>query len=174
MSNLQEILELLQEQFPKVKEKTFIKIIFALKSRNDLYWNWNIGLSRLESDDFSVWEATLQKIIYFLRNFWIIEKVWERKITTRDKKEERLCNIYKIADFFLSMLNELEYFSKHIFEYINPTEFVRKYFKPILKYWLYKFKVNWNRYYINTKWKFRWVIYWESENKIINPLELLN
>ena len=171
--NLQEILELLQEEFPKVKEKSLIKIIFSLKSRVSLYSNWNIGFSRTEYVNFGLSEATLQKIIYFLRDYWILEKVWIKKITPKNPTEFKYCNIYKIADFFLDLLKDLEFFTRKVFEYINPIEFMRKYFKFTFKYWLYKFKHNWNRYYINTKWKFKNVIFWETEQKIINPLFLL-
>jgi hypothetical protein len=50
--NLQEILEVLKEQFPKVSEKTLIKIIFTLKARNEQFEN--IGISRLESSKFII------------------------------------------------------------------------------------------------------------------------
>jgi uncharacterized protein YihD (DUF1040 family) len=36
-SNLQEILELLQDQFPKVPQKSLIKIIFSLKARDSQF-----------------------------------------------------------------------------------------------------------------------------------------
>jgi uncharacterized protein YihD (DUF1040 family) len=35
--SLQEILELLQEHFPKVKEKFLIKIIFTIKARHNQF-----------------------------------------------------------------------------------------------------------------------------------------
>lgn len=71
MNNLQEILQLLQDSFPKVSQKTLIKIIFTLKARESQFWL--IGFSRYESDKFNIWERTLQKIIYFLRDFWLLE-----------------------------------------------------------------------------------------------------
>jgi hypothetical protein len=67
----------------------------------------------------------------------------------------------------------LEFFTKKIFEYINPLEFMKKFFSYKFKNWIYTFKVKWQKYIIQTKWKFAWVIYWTIENKIINPISLL-
>lgn len=169
--SLQDILEFLQENFPKINKEIFIKIIFSLKSRAEKFEF--IWFSRKEFEKFKIWESKLQEIIYFLRDFWILEKIWTKVITPNGNTSRHNCNLYKISDFFKKLLDNLEFFTKNIFEYVNPLEFAKKYFSPKLKYWLWKFKVNWNRYFINTKWKFSWKIFWESENKIINPLVLI-
>ena len=167
--NLQEILELLQDSFPKVSQKTLIKIIFTLKARESQFWL--IGFSRYESDKFNIWERTLQKIIYFLRDFWLLEYK-QKKLRT---KWDFLCNIYTLSSDFVEMFRSLEFFTKKIFEYLDPIIFMKRFFsyKLDLKKKCYKFKINWNRYIIQTKWKFKWKIYWIEENKIINPFDLL-
>lgn len=168
--NLQEILELLQENFPKINREIFIKIIFTLKSRAEKFEF--IWFSRKEFEKFKIWESKLQEIIYFLRDFWILEKIWTKVITPKWNTSRHNCNLYKVSSFFKNLLDSLEFFTKNIFEYVNPLEFVKKFFNPKFKYWLYKFEVNWNKYFINTKWKFSGKIFWLSENKIINPLKL--
>lgn len=172
-NNLKEILELLKENFTRTNEKVFIKLIFSLKSRETIYWNSNIWLSRKEYLDYWVSETQLQEIIMFLRDYWIIQKVWTRKINSKSSEKFKYCNIYKIADYFLEMLKELEFFSKKVFEYINPIVFMQKYFKFTFKYWLYKFKHNWLHYIINTKWKYRNKLLCCEDRKIINPLSLI-
>lgn len=166
-SSLKEIIELLQEKFPKIKEKSLIKIIFTLKARHQQFKT--IGFSRLEATKFQIWEVTLQKIIYFLRNFWLLELTW----TIIRTAWTHICNIYKLSDNFIRLFNDLEFYVKKVFEYINPLEFVKRFFFPKFKNWIYSFKVKWQKYLIQTKWNFAWVIYWTIENKIINPLSLL-
>jgi uncharacterized membrane protein YukC len=51
-SSLKEILDLLQERFPKVKEKSLIQIIFALKARHQQFKT--IGFSRSEHGSFNI------------------------------------------------------------------------------------------------------------------------
>ena len=164
---IKDILELLKENFPKIEERILIKVIFTLKARHSQYKS--IGFSRCESDKFKCWEATLQKIIYFLREYWLIEFTWRRLRS----KWVYLCNLYKLSDPFIDMFERLEFFTKSIFQYINPLEFMRKYFSYKFKSWIYSFKVKWQKYIIQTKWKYKWVIYWTLENKIINPYQLL-
>ena len=166
-SSLQEIIDLLQERFPKVKEKSLIQIIFALKARHQQFKT--IGFSRSEHGSFNIWEKTLQRIIYFLREFWILEL--KNKILRTSW--EHLCNIYELSKNFVHLFEELEFYSKKVFEYINPLEFVKKLFSYKFKNWIYSFKSNWQKYIIQTKWSFAWVIYATLDNKIINPLSLL-
>lgn len=168
-SNLKEILDLLQDKFPKVKEKTLIKIIFTIKARNNQFKS--IGFSRCEADEFNIWEKTLQNIIYFLRDFWILELKW-RKLRS---KWTYLCNIYNLSQDFIKLFDSLEFFAKRVFEYIDPIIFMKRFFsfKFDNKEKCYKFKVNWNRYIIAIKWRFANKIYWIEENKLINPFSLL-
>jgi len=172
-STIKDILELLQQNFTRTNEKVFIKIIFSLKSRESIYWNSNIWFSRKEFSEYWISEEQLYKIIKFLRDYWIIEKVGIRKIKPKDIKEFKYCNLYKIADYFLKMLKELEFFEKKVFEYINPIIFMQKYFSYTFKYWLYKFKHNWYHYLINTKWNFKNKLFCCEDHKIINPLSLI-
>lgn len=166
---LQEILELLQEHFPKVPQKSLIKIIFSLKARDsqfDLIW-----FSRYESNKYWIWEQTLQRIIYFLRDFWLLELKWKRIRS----KGVYLCNIYKLSNDFVEMFRSLEFFTKKIFEYLDPIIFMKRFFSYKLdnKEKCFRFKVNWNKYIIAFKWRFAWKIYWIEENKIINPYDLM-
>lgn len=169
MSNLQEIVELLKEYFPRVKDKTLIKIVFTIKARDSQFKT--IWLSRYEANKFWVWETTLQKIINFLKEFWILEFAWTRL----RNKWTHICNYYLLSEDFKSLFSSLKMFIKKTFEYIDPIVFMKRF----LSYTYdtstktYKFKVNWNRYIIKTTWRFKWKIYWIEENKIINPLTLI-
>lgn len=171
--SLTEILELLKDNFTRTNEKVFIKLIFSLKSRENKFWNSQIWLSRKEYLDYWVSETQLQEIIYFLRDYWIIKKVWTRKINPKNPTEFKYCNIYEISDYFLSLLNELEFFAKKVFEYINPIVFMQKYFTYTFKYWLYRFKHLWLHYIINTKWNYKNKLLCCEDMKIINPLSLI-
>lgn len=169
-NNLQEILELLQQNFPKVPEKSLIKIIFSLKARDsqfDFIW-----FSRLECGKYWIWEQTLQRIIYFLRNFWLLELKGKRLRS----KGTYLCNIYKLSDDFVEMFRSLEFFTKKIFEYIDPITFMKRFFSykldNIQKCYRFKDK-EWNKYLIALKWRFAGKIYWLTQDKIINPYELM-
>jgi len=168
-SSLQEILELLQDNFPKIKQRILIKIIFMLKWRNNQYKN--IGFSRYEASKLWLSQPTLQKIIYFLRDFWILEYKWKVLRT----KWDFLCNIYNLSQDFISLFNDLEFFVKKTFQYIDPIVFMKQMFTytydKVTK--CYKFKVNWYKYLISTRWRFAWKIFWLSENKIINPYSLI-
>lgn len=166
-TNLQEILELLKDNFPQVSDRTLIKIIFTLKARDSQFDK--IWLSRYESDSFNVWQQTLQRIIYFLRDYWILEYTWKRIRS----KWTYLCNLYKLNDNLVQIFRDLEFFSKKMFEYINPLVFMKRYFSYKFRYWIYTFKINWHKYIIQTRWPYRDVIYWIHEDKIINPYELL-
>ena len=166
-TSLQEILELLQENFPKIESKSLIKIIFTIKARDSQFKK--IWFSRYESYKFWIWNDTLQRIIYFLRDFWLLEKTW----TKIRNKWVHTCNIYKLSDDFRQLFNELQFFTKKVFEYINPLEFMKKFFSYKFRFWIYTFKVNWQKYLIQTRWAYKDVIYWTVENKIINPLSLL-
>jgi len=165
-NNLQEILELLQEQFPKISSKSLIKIIFSIKARDrDFDYIW---LSRYEWDKFWVSQLQLRNIIEFLRDFWILEKVWMRK----RKDKLFLCNYYKIADEYVDIFRELEYFIKKAFDYIDPLNFVKTFFRAKLKWGYYTFKYNGNKYQLATRGRFKNVIYSIADNKIVSPYTL--
>ena len=168
-SSLQELLDFMKVWFPKIQDKILIKILFTLKWRDKQYKN--IWFSRLEASKFNMSEWTLQKIIYFLRNNWIIEFIGQSK--TKKQYDYQKCNIYKLSDNFKQLFYDIQTFAKKVFQYMNPLEFMKKYFSYKFKSWIYSFKVNGQKYIIQTRWKFAWVIYWTIENTIINPLSLL-
>lgn len=168
--SLQEMLEYLKLEFPKIEDKKLIKILFTLKSRSENFKY--IWFSRKEAGKkFWISEWTLQKIIYYLRETWVLEFKWQIKIDNWLNFNK--CNVYKISEDFKSYFDDLQFFIKKVFEYINPLEFMKKFFDFKFKNWIYSFKAKWQKYIIQTKWKFSWVIYWTIENKIINPYTLL-
>lgn len=165
---LQEIQELIQEHFPKISVKSITKIIYTIKARSERFAR--VWFSRLEASSFWIWETTLQRIIDFLREFWLLEYQWR----VLRKKWVHYCNVYTISEDFKNLFKELEFFVKKTFRYIDPIIFMKRFFqyKKVSTH-RYVFKANWNRYIINLTWRFKWVIYWVEENKIINPYELL-
>lgn len=167
--SLQELLDFLKEWFPKIQEKMLIKILFTLKARSEQFNS--IWFSRKEAYKFNMSEWTLQKIIYYLRNYWIIELVWQTK--TKNFYDYQKCNVYKLSDNFKQLFKDLQFFTKKVFEYINPLEFMKKFFSYKFKYHKYEFKVNWLKYIIHTTWRFKNKIFWVEDNKIINPYTLL-
>lgn len=169
--NLQLLHSFIKETYPKLEDRKIIKIIFSIKARLQFTDLW---ISRYEATKFWVSERTMRWIISLLRNYWLLILVWKKKSTSYLwKKEWRLCNIYKMSDSFIDMFHSLEFFAKKMFEYIDPLTFIKTYFRVKFKRWIYKFELNWNYYQVATRWKFMWKIYWFTENKIINPYELL-
>ena len=157
------ILEL-QDIFPKFSEQKIWKILLTIKARNKTYWT--IGLSRLEATRFGISERQMQNFINYLRNSKAIKKI--RMAYTNGFK----CNVYSVSKWFVEWLEEVKDFVRNVFEYINPTEYVRSRFTVKKEWGKLKFKVNWNRYIIHLRGNFKDVIYDVWNNCIINPLKL--
>ena len=159
--------EELQDIFPKIKPKQIWKLLITIKARIKKYNV--IWLSRLEAIRFWLSERQMQSFIYYLRNVWAINKKWMVKGWNNCFK----CNVYSLSEWFLEEINKIKDFVVKKFEYIEPLEYMLARFNPVKhKYWKYHFIVNWNRYIINERGKYKWKIYWCEENKLINPLLL--
>ncbi len=156
--------ELLQET--NLTERKIWKLLLTLKTRYKKYKV--IWISRLEAVRFGTSERQLQNFIYYLRNFWYIEKIRMVKGNNNCFK----CNVYSLSDVLIEFLKDIKDYVKKTFEYINPIEYVKARFTLKKKYNKLKFKVNWNRYIIHLRGKFMNVVYDVWNNCIINPLEL--
>jgi len=167
IETLQEIQELLQEQFPRIDKLVFTKIIFSIKARSKKYWIDSIIFSKYEFYKFWVWEKTLFKIIKVLRDFWILEFVKKRR------SANWLTNFYQITKEFLYLFDDLIFYTKKIFQYIKPLEFCLQHFKLKQKSSYYEFKYNWIKYKISKFWKFAWKIFNTKLEKIVSPLSIL-
>lgn len=152
--------------FPNFTEKKIWKILITIKARYKTYGT--IGISRLEASRFGTSERQMQYFIDYLRESEAIRKLTMVKCKNNAFK----CNVYTLSEWFIAWLNEVKDFIKKEFKYINPVTYVKSKF-TIKKEWSkLKFKVNWNRYIIHTRWKFKNVIYDVWNNCITNPTTL--
>lgn len=157
----------LKDIFPNLTERKIWKILLTIKFR--YIKHGTIGISRLEATRFGTSERQLQAFIKYLREIEALRMV-KSAITKTGFK----CNVYSLAGWFSDGLKEVKEFVKKTFEYINPVAYVKANF-AIKKEWSkLKFKVNWNRYIIHLRWKFKNVIYGVAEKRIISPLLLIN
>jgi len=157
------MLQELKEIFKTFAEKQIYRILLSIKSRNNKYND--VWISRKEWKKYWLSEKQMRNFINFLRDTWNLTIIWKRK-----SRSWWLCNIYKLSEWFIEWLKIIRGFT---FKYIEPISFVKRHFIYKKKYWRIKFKVNWNRYFIQLIWDFPWVIYWVEENKIINPYLLM-
>jgi len=156
----------LKKNFPNLSENQIWKLLLTIKARYKTYTV--IGISRLEAIRYWMSERQLQSFINFLRESKALNKIRMIKC----KKNAFKCNVYRLSEWFIEWLNEIKDFVKKTFTYIDPTNYVKSRFSYKIKYWKIKFKVNWNRYIIHQKWRFKNVIYDVWNNCIISPLLL--
>lgn len=155
----------IQDILPKLTERKIYRLLLTIKARYIKYGK--IWISRLEATRYWTSERQLQSFIDYLRDSEAIKKIGMTQCNNGFK-----CNVYSLAEWFKKWLEEVKDFVKKTFEYINPTAYVKARFNCKIKYWKIKFKVNWNRYIIHTRWRFKNVIYDIWNDCIINPLEL--
>jgi len=154
----------LQDIFPRFTEQKIWKILLTIKARYKKHGV--IGLSRLEAARFGTSERQMQTFINYLKQTKAIKKI--RMACVHGFK----CNVYSISKWFAEWLEDVKDFVRNVFEYINPTEYVKARYVIKREWWKLKFKVEWNRYIIHLRWKFKNVIYDVWNNCIINPIEL--
>ena len=154
----------LHDIFPKFTEQKIWKILLTIKARYKKHGV--IGLSRLEAARFGISERQMQNFINYLRNSKAIKKI--RMAYTNGFK----CNVYSVSKWFSEGLEEVKDYVRKVFEYINPTEYVKARFTVKKEGGKLKFKVNWNRYIIHLRGNFKDVIYDVWNNCIINPMKL--
>ena len=157
----------LKDIFPHITEYKIWKILLTIKFRYIKYWT--IWISRLEASRFWLSERQLYSFIKYLREVQAIKK-YKMAVAINGFK----CNVYKVSKWFSDGLNDIKEFIKKKFEYINPLEYVKARFVIVKEWSKLKFKVNWNRYIIHTRWRFKNVIYDVWNNCIISPLTLTN
>lgn len=161
------MIEDLREIFPNISQKQLWKLLLTLKCRYKTFDR--VWISRKEATRFWLSERQLQAFIVYLRNIWILELIWRAKASNGF-----LCNVYKIGKEFISLFDNINWFVKKAFKYLNPLEFVKSNFRYKTRYWKLEFKHNGNKYIIHRKGRFKDKIYWIIENKIINPYMLIN
>jgi hypothetical protein len=157
------MLQTIQENFPNLTEKKIKKLLYCLKNRNRKYQR--VWISRIECTKFWISERQLQKFINFLRDKWFLIFEKHKKLV-----QWFYCNVYRLSQFFRNELEKIRDYVKKQFEYINPLVFMKNHFNFTVKYWIYTFKIDWNKYKINTRGRFKDKIFSCFENKIVNPL----
>lgn len=160
------MVEELNDIFPHFTQIKIYKILLSIKCRYKKYWI--IWISRLEASRFWTSERQMQYFIYYLREIKAINKIKMVKSFKNNFK----CNVYSLSDWFKNWLEEVKEFIKKKFEYINPTEYVKARFPYKIEKNKLKFKINWDRYIIHLRWRFKDKIYDVWNNCIINPLLL--
>lgn len=153
----------LQDIFPKFTEQKIWKILLTVKAR--YMKHGSIGISRLEAARFGTSERQMQAFINYLKETQAI-----RKIRMATASNGFKCNVYSLAKWFVEWLEEVKNFVKK--EYVNPLEYVKQRFVTKKEGSKLKFKVDWNKYIIHLRGKFKNVIYDVWNNCIISPLSL--
>ena len=111
----------LQDIFPKFTEQKIWKILLTVKARYKKHGT--IGISRLEATRFGTSERQMQNFINYLKQSQAIKKV---KMATASNGFK--CNVYSVSKWFVEWLEEVKDYTRKVFEYINPTEYVRSRF----------------------------------------------
>lgn len=150
-------------------DRQLYKIFLAIKQRYKKYWV--VWFSRLEHDRFWVSERRLKRFIEALKKDKKLVKVWMVKGNNNAFK----CNIYKLSKEFSEFLEWVREFAKKTFEYITYTpddviSYVSTFAKR--KYWQLKFEVNWIKYVVNERWKWRWKILDTANQKIVSLITI--
>ena len=153
----------LHDIFPYLTQKKIWKLLLIIKSRYNKYWK--VWISRLEASRIWTSERQMQNFINYLREIGAFSNI--KKVLC---KKWYYCNCYSLSEWFVEWLEQVRNFVKQ--EYINPVKFVLNRFPVVRKYGKIKFKVNWERYIIHTRWDYKNVIYDVWNNCIINPLDL--
>jgi len=159
------MIEELQDIFPRLTTRNIWKLLLTIKFRYMKFGT--IGISRLEASRFGISERQLQWFIDYLRDLWAIKKVRFALATNWFK-----CNVYSLAWWFSDGLKEVKEYIKKQFVYIDPVAYVKARFPYKIKYGKLKFEVNWDKYIIHLRGRFKDKIYDVWNNCIINPLKL--
>lgn len=152
-------------------DRQLYKIFLAIKQRYKKHWV--VWFSRLEATRFWVSERRLQSFINALRRDKKLVKVWQVKWTNNPYK----CNIYKLSPEFVSFLESVKDFVKKTFNYIQYScddviDYVSSFAKK--KYWQWKFDIDWIKYVVSDRWKWRWKILDTMNQKIVSLVTIQN
>lgn len=144
------------------------KLFLAIKKRYEKYWL--IWISRCEWIRFWLTERKLRTVIKILESTWLLIFEWKRMTKNWFK-----CNIYKLSDEFIEFLEKVREFTKPVFTYIKYTpedviEYVSSFAKK--KYNQWKFDINWIKYVVNERWKWRWKILDTQNQKIVSLITI--
>lgn len=152
-------------------DRQLYKIFLAIKQRYKKYWT--VWFSRLEHARFWVSERRLKRFITALRK--------DRKLVlagrVKGNNNAYKCNIYTLSKEFIDFLEWVRDFVKKTFEYINYSpDDVIKYVSSFakLRYWQWKFDLDWVKYIVPDRWKWRWKILNTQDQKIISLITLQN
>jgi hypothetical protein len=152
-------------------DRQLYKIFLAIKQRHKKHWI--VWFSRLEASRFWVSERRMQYFINALRKDKKLVKTWMVKWSNNPFK----CNIYKLSKEFIDFLDTVREFVKKTFEYIQYTpDDVINYVSTIAKkkYWQWKFDINWIKYVVSDKWKWRGKILDTMNQKIVSLITIQN
>mgnify|MGYP006967761706 CR=1 FL=1 len=152
-------------------DRQLYKIFLAIKQRYRKYWV--VWFSRLEHDRFWLSERRLKRFIEALKKDKKLVKVGMVKGNNNPFK----CNIYKLSAEFIEFLEKVREFTKPVFTYIKYTpedviEYVSSFAKK--KYNQWKFDINWIKYVVNERWKWRWKILDTQNQKIVSLITIQN
>lgn len=138
-----EVKRSIQNYFEVKNEKLTNRILWAIKWRNECYWE--VWISRKETDKFQTTERQIRDIIQNLRDAWLL-KLKERRQSTKNKY---LCNVYELSQEFKQILNLLQNYIEFLNEKI--VQWSKENFE--IKLWEYGIKYFRNGRLLNNKWK---------------------
>jgi len=152
-------------EIPKLTQKKVYKIFCSMKQRNKRYWTFWLG----KRDGFRFWisERQMQYFVNLMLNYWFLSIDSEVRSSRGFK-----CRVFKASKELLWYFKQIKDYVVKKFEYIDPVAYVKARFTVKKEWWKLKFKVNWNRYIIHLRGRFKDKIYDVWNNLIINPLKL--
>lgn len=158
-----------------IPDRSLYKIFLSLKKRHQRYWV--VWISRHEWDKFWLSEMKLRIFIEKLRKDQKLVDYRVNKERVKCLKRNYTCNQYKLSKEFIEFLDKVKEFTKKTFEYITYTpedviQYVSSFAKK--KYWQWKFYINWIKYVVNERWKWRWKILDTQNQKIISLITIQN
>lgn len=162
---MQEFIKEINWELPKISTRRIYTVLMSIKGRLKKYKT--IWLGRRDWPKFNISERQMPKLINLLIDTWHLIEKWH----TRGSRWFS-CRVYELSDYLKRELANLKDYVKAKFEYINPVEYVKARFAYKIKYGRIKFEVDWNKYMIALRGKYKNVIYDCTNNNIINPLKL--
>lgn len=156
-----------------ISDRSLYKIFLALKERHKKYWV--VGISRHEWARFWLSEMKLRIFIEKLRKDWKLQDFKINSDRVKCMKRNFTCNVYKLSKEFAEFLEKVREFTQKTFEYIKYTpddviNYVLSFSKR--KYWQLKFEINWIKYVVNERGKWRWKILDTQNMKIVSLITI--
>ena len=148
-------------------QKQVYRLFCSMNQRIKQFWDF--WMWKRDGIRFWLSERQMQKFINLMIDYGFL-KIKRRVRSNRGF----LCRLFSASEELLKYFWEIRNFVLKKFKYINPKEYMLARF-PVIRdrYWKLEFRVNGQKYFVNKRWRFKDKIYWEIENRIINPLVLI-